>query len=365
MAHSGAERAVSAESADSDESAESARQGDLAGRSVGGRGRSWTGDGRRRHWQRYVDAAALVPARAEYGGQAAAARAHEPVGAVPEVRSPQPGGFTPGRRVHGPSGSAARPGDPFAGRLSENPAGRFGDSAAGRLSAHLTRQLRSRTATGGASRRSLAERKRRTDLRLALPALMVWGTAVAGNWWPPAALAVLCAGMATAAGILLVPAGRKKAKRNNAKRIQPVRIQPGRLRKTPTRTVPTSTTPAKPGREGVRRPSVGRGTVRHAPRPEQGARRSFGATLALALLLSVAAGAHAAVDASRRSDGAIAAAVAARAAVVAELDVAGAPRRLRTPGAGGLADRWAVPVTLKAMVFEGHRARGPARRHGW
>jgi competence protein ComEC len=361
MAHSGAERAVSAESADSDESAESARQGDLAGRSVGGRGRSWTGDGRRRHWQRYVDAAALVPARAEYGGQAAAARAHEPVGAVPEVRSPQPGGFTPGRRVHGPSGSAARPGDPFAGRLSENPAGRFGDSAAGRLSAHLTRQLRSRTATGGASRRSLAERKRRTDLRLALPALMVWGTAVAGNWWPPAALAVLCAGMATAAGILLVPAGRKKAKRNNAKRIQPVRIQPGRLRKTPTRTVPTSTTPAKPGREGVRRPSVGRGTVRHAPRPEQGARRSFDATLALALLLSVAAGAHAAVDASRRSDGAIAAAVAARAAVVAELDVAGAPRRLRTPGAGGLADRWAVPVTLKAMVFEGHRAVGEAR----
>ncbi len=130
---------------------------------------------------------------------------------------------------------------------------------------------------------------------------------------------------------------------------------------TPTGTTPTSSTPAKPGREGVRRPSAGRGTVRHDPRPEQAARRSFCATLALALLLSVAAGAHAAVDASRRSDGAIAAAVAARAAVVAELDVAGAPRRLRTPGAGGLADRWAVPVTLKAMVFEGHRAVGEAR----
>ncbi len=106
---------MSAESADSDESAESARQGDLAGRSVGGMGRSRAGDGRRRRWQRYVDTAAMVPARADYGGQAAAARVHEPVGAVPEVRSPQPGGFMPGHKEHGPSGSAARPGDPFAG----------------------------------------------------------------------------------------------------------------------------------------------------------------------------------------------------------------------------------------------------------
>ena len=64
--------------------------------------------------------------------------------------------------------------------------------------------------------------------------------------------------------------------------------------------------------------------------------RSLRATVAVALLLSLAAGAHAAVEASRRHDGAIAEAVAARAAVVAELEIAGAPRRLRIPGAGGL-----------------------------
>ncbi|RKR30064.1 ComEC/Rec2 family competence protein [Arthrobacter oryzae] len=83
--------------------------------------------------------------------------------------------------------------------------------------------------------------------------------------------------------------------------------------------------------------------------------------MALALMLSVAAGAHAAVDASRRHDGAIAAAVAARAAVVAELEIAGAPRRLKTPGAGGLADRWATPATLKEMTFDGRIVTGEAR----
>jgi competence protein ComEC len=81
----------------------------------------------------------------------------------------------------------------------------------------------------------------------------------------------------------------------------------------------------------------------------------------VALLLSLAAGSHAAVEASRRHDGAIAEAVAARAAVVAELEIAGAPRRLRIPGAGGLPDRWAVPVILTAMTFGGHRVAGDAR----
>ena len=81
----------------------------------------------------------------------------------------------------------------------------------------------------------------------------------------------------------------------------------------------------------------------------------------MALLLSVAAGAHAAVEASRRHDGPIAEAVGARAAVVAEVEIAGAPRRLRAPGAGGLADRWAVPVTLKVMTLDGRRIAGDAR----
>ncbi|MFE4230644.1 ComEC/Rec2 family competence protein [Arthrobacter sp. NPDC056886] len=83
--------------------------------------------------------------------------------------------------------------------------------------------------------------------------------------------------------------------------------------------------------------------------------------MAAALLLSLAVGAHAAVEASQRHDGAIADAVAARAAVVAELDIAGAPRRLRIPGSGGLGDRWAVPVMLKTMTLGGHKVAGEAR----
>ena len=177
------------------------------------------------------------------------------------------------------------------------------------------------------------DRKRRTDLRLVLPALLVWGTAIAGNWWPPAELAALCAGMAAAAGILLFLAGRTKVG------------------------------PAKAGRGNSGRETAGRGSVRRrrGRRLRLAARRSFHATLAVALLLSVAAGAHAAVEASRRHDGAIAEAVAARAAVVAEVEIAGAPRRLRTPGAGGLADRWAVPATLKVMTLEGRIVAGDAR----
>ena len=84
------------------------------------------------------------------------------------------------------------------------------DHLAGHLIGHLGRRLLPRPARDTALRRSLMDRKRRTDLRLVLPALLVWGTAIAGNWWPPAELAALCAGMAAAAGILLFLAGRTK-----------------------------------------------------------------------------------------------------------------------------------------------------------
>ncbi|SDP32734.1 competence protein ComEC [Arthrobacter sp. ok909] len=163
------------------------------------------------------------------------------------------------------------------------------------------------------------------------PALLVWGTAVAGNWLNPAELALLCGGMAAAAAMLLVVTGRSHVGHSHV------------------------------GRRTVGRARPGRGTLRYDPRHGAVAPRSFRATLAVALLLSVAAGAHAAVESSRRHDGAIAEAVAARAAVVAEVEVAGAPRRLRTPGASGLADRWAVPVTLKAVTFDGRRIAGDAR----
>ena len=83
--------------------------------------------------------------------------------------------------------------------------------------------------------------------------------------------------------------------------------------------------------------------------------------MAVALLLSAAAGGHAAVDSSRRHDGAVAAAAAAHAAVVAEVEVTGAPRGLRTPGSSGLADWWAVPAALIEMNVSSNRVREPAK----
>lgn len=115
----------------------------------------------------------------------------------------------------------------------------------------------------------------------------------------------------------------------------------------------------RPARERGAR--IGRGGHGRGRSAGQAVPRSIRATVAAALLLSSAAGSHAAVEVSRRHDGAIAEAVAARAAVVAELEIAGAPRPLRIPGAGGLPDRWAVPVILTAMTFGGHRVAGDAR----
>ena len=82
--------------------------------------------------------------------------------------------------------------------------------------------------------------------------------------------------------------------------------------------------------------------------------------MAVALLLSAAAGAHAAVGSSGRHEGAVAAAAAAQAAVVAEVEITGAPRGLRTPGSSGLADRWAVPTALIEMNVASNRVRAPA-----
>lgn len=169
--------------------------------------------------------------------------------------------------------------------------------------------LLSRAVSDPPGKRPPAERRPRTDLRLVPAAVLVWGTAIAGNWMPVAGLAGLCTGMATVSGLLLVRAWRVSA---------------GRTRADPTI-------------------------------------RSVHATLAVALLLSVATGAHSAVDASRRETGPIAGAVGARSAVVAELEVAGYPRKLSAHGTGGLSDRWAVPVTLRAMAFGGREVVGEAR----
>lgn len=252
---------------------ESARRTDVAGPNGSGSGGPDAAEGRRSRWQHYVDAVVLA----------------------------MPGQH---REQHNSSQATVSLGESFTGRLAER----------------LVWHLGFRPARDAGLRRGTTDRTPRTDLRLVPPALLVWGTAVAGNWWTAGELTALCASMAVAAGIVLCLAAR-----NN----------------------PPS---ARTKRTGSRRTGT-----------KLAARRAFGATMALALMLSVAAGAHAAVDASRRHDGAIAAAVAARAAVVAELEIAGAPRRLKTPGAGGLADRWAIPVTLKEMTFDGRIVTGEAR----
>ncbi|HSO91376.1 MAG TPA: ComEC/Rec2 family competence protein, partial [Arthrobacter sp.] len=150
---------------------------------------------------------------------------------------------------------------------------------------------------------------RRTDVRLVPAAVLVWATAAAGHQLHPGPLAALCLTLVVGSGVLLL------------------------------RAAPTA----------------------RARRPGAPARRSFHATMAVALLLAAAAGGHGAADSSRRHEGAVAAAAAANTAVAVEVEIAGAPRRLRTPGRSGLADRWAVPATLIDMTFGSHRVHAQAR----
>ncbi|MET4135850.1 ComEC/Rec2 family competence protein [Pseudarthrobacter sp. PvP090] len=150
---------------------------------------------------------------------------------------------------------------------------------------------------------------RRTDVRLVPPAVLVWATAAAGHHLGTAALAALCLALVAASGALLLRAA----------------------------------------------------STARARRPGAPARRSVWATMAMALLLAAAAGAHGAADSSRRHEGAVATAAAAHSAVAVEVEIAGAPRQLRTPGRSGLADRWAVPATLIDMTFDSHRVQARAR----
>lgn len=146
---------------------------------------------------------------------------------------------------------------------------------------------------------------RRTDLRLVPAAALVWAAAAAGHYLLPGVLAVLCLGLVAGAGLLLL-----KAASSDRARV--------------------------PGK-----------------RPK----RSFLATLAVALVLAGAACAHSAVETSRVQQGGVAAAAATQAAVAVEVEVTGAPRRLKRPGSSGLADRWAVPATLIEMSADSLRVQ--------
>ncbi len=142
-------------------------------------------------------------------------------------------------------------------------------------------------------------RRRRTDVRLALPAAMVWGASIAGLWLPPSVLVVMCFGLSALAVLVL-------ARLSLASR---------------------------------------------AVRPR--GRRSFPATAAVACLLAAAAAAHSSVASSQRFDGPLAAAIASGKSVVAVVEVAGAPRALDAPGEAGQATRWALPVVTGEVTTGG------------
>ncbi|XAS69338.1 ComEC/Rec2 family competence protein [Micrococcaceae bacterium Sec5.7] len=147
--------------------------------------------------------------------------------------------------------------------------------------------------------------RRRADLRLAPPALLVWGAAIAGVWLPPVALMVLCGGLLAGSALLLLLVLRRQ-------------------------------------RSG-------------GPTP-----RSFLMTLAVALLLAVAAAAHSAVSSSQRHDGPLAKAIAARDSVVAEVEITGAARELKMPGSSGPSGRWSVQAGVSSIISRGEVIRAPA-----
>lgn len=150
--------------------------------------------------------------------------------------------------------------------------------------------------------------RRRTDVRLAVPAVAVWTASIAGLWLQPFALAVLSCGL-VAVGVLLL--GRPG-----------LRSAPRFRRKTPG-------AECKP------------------------ARRSFLATSAVALFLAAAAAAHAAVGSSQRFEGPFAEAVASGKSVVAVVEVAGTPRALTAAGQAGPPERWSVPVWTRDVSTGG------------
>ncbi|WP_308471388.1 ComEC/Rec2 family competence protein [Arthrobacter sp. Y81] len=147
--------------------------------------------------------------------------------------------------------------------------------------------------------------RRRTDLRLAPPALLAWAAAVAGVWLPLPALGLVIGGLLLGAAALLA---------------------------------------------AIRR----RSRTRAGPVP-----RSFLTTLGVALVLAAAVASHSAVAASQKHGGAVAEAVSSRSAVVIELEIAGPPRLLKSPGRAG-ADRWAVPATASTIIARGNLIRGEA-----
>ncbi|MDQ0678272.1 competence protein ComEC [Arthrobacter pascens] len=235
-------------------------------------------------WSRYVESAVRVQALPDAAGPDGLLGAAGPDGR--------------GTRAAGPDGHQAV--GPVNARLT-----RPTSHVAAQVRGHLGKRLRgqARDAAGTDVPR------RRTDLRLAFPALLVWCAAISGVWLTPEALAAVCGGLLSIAGLLLHRAGRAKA------------------RSGPQRAVP----------------------------------RSFLITSAVALLLAAAAAGHSAVTSSQRYDGPLAEAVKSGKSVVAVLEVAGSPHALAPAGQAGTSGRWSVAVTTVEITAGGQVVRARAQ----
>lgn len=157
-------------------------------------------------------------------------------------------------------------------------------------------------------------RRRRLDLRLVPAALVVWAAAGAAPWLAPAWLFGLCLVMTGTAALLLARTVRQRR----------------------------SAGLARTGAEAARTPP--------ACSP---AGRSFPLTMAAALFLAAAAAAHSAVASAQRHEGPVAAAIAAKASSLAELEITGTPRALTASGGTGLSSRWAVNATIISLSTGG------------
>lgn len=170
------------------------------------------------------------------------------------------------------------------------------------LSGKICADIRRRLLPGPKDTATTEQNRRRTDLRLAPATLLVWAATVAAPWLTPVALLMLWSGLAAAAGALVATVlWRKKAGKHW--------------------------------------------------------RRTFLTTLTAALMLAAASTAHSAVSSAQRSDGHVAGLIAGRASVVAEAELTGAPRALKTPGPSGRAERWAVAAVVRALTSGGQVAR--------
>ncbi|MFC9332905.1 ComEC/Rec2 family competence protein [Arthrobacter sp. NPDC057009] len=183
-----------------------------------------------------------------------------------------------------------------AAPVAAPPSSRISPTSA--LGRKISSDIRRRLLPGGRDATTAQQNRRRTDLRLAPPALLVWAATLAGPWLTPATLLLVWCGLAGSAAVLLVLVWRRK----------------------------------KGGRQR---------------------RRSFLTTLTAALMLAAAATAHSAMASAQRSDGHMAGLITGRASIVAEAELTGAPRALKTPGPSGRAERWMVAAVARSLTSGG------------